>query len=101
MSNGQPYGQPQMDGQNYENKPYAPPPSYNAYGQQPQQHGNQQPYGNQPPYQAQQPGMPPPNNGGPPNGPGYGNEKMTFDQNFKIQRPKWNDLWAGILVCDL
>lgn len=24
-------------------------------------------------------------------------EKPTFDQAFKIDRPKWNDIWAGIL----
>ncbi|OIW30199.1 duf580 domain-containing protein [Coniochaeta ligniaria NRRL 30616] len=91
--------------QNYENKPYAQPPSYDPYGNQPQQYGNQQaygqpPYGNQQPYQQpypnQPPNMPPPNNG-PPNGAGYGDEKVTFDQSFKIQKPKWNDLWAGIL----
>jgi hypothetical protein len=106
MSNGQPYGQPpygqpQAEMQNYENKPDAPPPSYDPYANQPQQqYGGQPPYGNQQPYQQpypnQPPNMPPPNNG-PPNGGGYGDEKVTFDQNFKIQKPKWNDLWAGIL----
>ncbi|KAI9654487.1 MAG: putative choline transporter, neither null mutation nor overexpression affects choline transport [Bathelium mastoideum] len=25
------------------------------------------------------------------------NEKATFDQSFQLQRPKFNDLWAGIL----
>jgi len=25
-------------------------------------------------------------------------EKSTFEQVFTIERPKWNDLWAGILV---
>ncbi|KAF2676424.1 DUF580-domain-containing protein [Lentithecium fluviatile CBS 122367] len=33
---------------------------------------------------------------------GYGQqdygEKPNFDQKFKIDRPKWNDLWAGILL---
>jgi hypothetical protein len=24
--------------------------------------------------------------------------KQTFEETFKIARPKWNDLWAGILV---
>ncbi|PNS16350.1 Protein pns1 [Sphaceloma murrayae] len=28
--------------------------------------------------------------------PGYGGEKPTFDQAFVIDKPKWNDLWAGI-----
>ena len=63
------------------------------YQQQPQQ-GSQQ-YG-QPQYaqpQYGQPGPPPPNNG---YGNGYG-EKPMFDQVFKVEKPKWNDLWAGIL----
>lgn len=103
---GQPYGQPQSEYQNYGNQPYAQPPSYAPYGNQPQQYGNQQSYGqppvgNQQPYQQpypnQPPNIPPPNNG-PPNGGGYGDEKVTFDQSFKIQKPQWNDLWAGILV---
>ncbi|KAF3480907.1 protein PNS1 [Arthroderma uncinatum] len=25
------------------------------------------------------------------------NEKATFAQTFKIEKPKWNDLWAGVL----
>ena len=50
--------------------------------------------------------QPPPNCGhnydaGPPPqvptaGPGDG--KQTFDQAFKLEKPKYNDLWAGILV---
>ncbi|RYP52442.1 hypothetical protein DL768_002408 [Monosporascus sp. mg162] len=72
-----------------------PPPQ--AYGQPP--HGQppygQPPYG-QPQYGQPQYGQPPPP---PPNqdyGSGYG-EKTDFDQAFKIEGPKWNDLWAGIL----
>jgi hypothetical protein len=79
-----------------------PPPQ--AYQMQPPQGGY---YNNQPQYQ------PPYNNGygqpqhqpppGPPPGPppvdpkanGYG--APTFDQAFAIQKPKWNDTWAGIL----
>ncbi len=34
-------------------------------------------------------------NGAPPQVSG---EKLTFEQSFKIDKPKWNDLWAGILV---
>jgi hypothetical protein len=26
------------------------------------------------------------------------NNKQDFQQTFKITKPKWNDLWAGILV---
>ncbi|EEQ29834.1 pH nine-sensitive protein 1 [Microsporum canis] len=31
--------------------------------------------------------------------PAYGglDEKPTFEQTFKIEKPKWNDVWAGIL----
>lgn len=28
-----------------------------------------------------------------------GDGKQTFDQVFKLDKPKYNDLWAGILVC--
>ena len=48
-----------------------------------------------------QPYAPPP---GPPDGrqeyggSGYaGGEKQSFDQAFKIPKPKYNDLWAGLL----
>ncbi|KAH9904381.1 DUF580-domain-containing protein [Xylariomycetidae sp. FL2044] len=62
----------------------------NDYGQptygQPQQYG-------QPQYQQPQYGQP---------GPAYGqpngyNEKPMFDQAFKVEKPKYNDLWAAIL----
>jgi hypothetical protein len=26
------------------------------------------------------------------------NNKQDFQQTFKVPQPKWNDLWAGILV---
>ena len=34
------------------------------------------------------------------NGPAqeYGDEKQSFDQTFKIERPKFHDWWAGLLV---
>ena len=31
-------------------------------------------------------------------GPMTGDGKQTFDQTFKLDKPKYNDLWAGILV---
>ena len=39
--------------------------------------------------------MPPP----PTYGENFGKweEKPTFDQAFKVEKPKWNDIWAGIL----
>jgi len=62
-------------------------------------------------YQMQDPNYPPPQNAGytqaPPqysNIPGYGGAppptdgKNTFDAAFKVDKPKWKDVWAGILV---
>ncbi|KAH7018183.1 plasma-membrane choline transporter-domain-containing protein [Microdochium trichocladiopsis] len=89
-NNNNNYYQPQQN-------QYQPPPPPN-YGQQPYQ--KQEQYA-MPQYQQPQ-GPPPPqqsapyNNGGYSNGAGYG-EKPMFDQVFKIEKPKWNDLWAGIL----
>jgi hypothetical protein len=64
--------------------------------QPPQQEGQQ----NYPPPQ----GMPPQQNGGMPPPPSYnGNmnyspdQKPDFNQAFKVEKPKWNDLWAGLL----
>ncbi|KAI1771519.1 DUF580-domain-containing protein [Hypoxylon cercidicola] len=71
-----------------------------------QQGTNQPPYG-EPQYGQPQYGQPPfgqPQNNQPgPQGPapnyanGYGNEKPMFDQAFKVERPKFNDIWAGLL----
>jgi hypothetical protein len=54
------------------------------------EHGNG---GYQPPQNAPEakPAAPPPY---PDNPPPY----STFDEAFKIEQPKWNDLWAGLLV---
>lgn len=64
------------------------------YGQQPPQYGNNY--------------APPGNNYAPPQQPlpqqqnGYAPmdyaEKPTFDQAFKVERPKYNDWWAGLLL---
>ena len=71
---------------------YVPPPQQQMQ-YPPQAAGN----GYEPKYQ-----QPPPNygqdfqnTGAPPIGPGG---KQTFDQAFKLDKPKFNDLWAGILV---
>ncbi|KAK3325918.1 plasma-membrane choline transporter-domain-containing protein [Apodospora peruviana] len=89
--------------------PPGPPP--NTYQMQPMQDGGYN-YNQQPPYQGGQYGgngygndqyqgqqQPPPpfdpkQNG--PNGVPYG-PPPSYDEVFKIQKPKWNDLWAGIL----
>lgn len=70
---------------------------YNAGGGPPPMQYQQ----GQPPNGYQQPQYPPPNYGqtyqnNPPMNEGGG--KQTFDQAFKLDRPKYNDLWAGILV---
>ncbi|KAK7960330.1 hypothetical protein PG988_011544 [Apiospora saccharicola] len=72
------------------------PPQQGGYYQQ--QPPPQQPYGQQQPYPPQQGygGPPPPQQ----QQQAYahdGHEKMTFDQTFKVEKPKYNDLWAGIL----
>ena len=85
---------------------------YDQYGggyyQQPPQ-GQQQGYYNNAPPQGPYNGPPQGPYNGPP--PQYGNnnnqyannmgEKPSFDQAFAVPKPKWNDLWAGILVRDL
>ena len=49
---------------------------------------SQQPYPQQPPdYNQQQQHAPP-----------MSDNKQTFEQAFKVVKPKWNDLWAGVLV---
>ncbi|MCJ1358983.1 MAG: putative choline transporter, neither null mutation nor overexpression affects choline transport [Icmadophila ericetorum] len=77
---------------------------------QQQQYGMQQPqaYSNgayQPPQGQPEYPQPPPNYGGPQqkfnggmNGGGTIEGKETFDQAFKIERPKYNDIWAGVLL---
>lgn len=68
------------------------PPQNGGWGQQ----QSQPYYNNAPPPQQDYNGMPPP--------PSYGqnlnygaDQKPSFDQAFKIEKPKWNDLWAGLL----
>jgi hypothetical protein len=56
------------------------------YPQQPPQYDNRANYG-------------PPSGPPPPNGQQWGGEKPTFDQAFKVEKPKFNDIWAGLLVC--
>ncbi|KKA29600.1 hypothetical protein TD95_005449 [Thielaviopsis punctulata] len=95
---------------------YGHKPDQQQYGYPPQQHGWQQPYqqnqqqpvyGQQPQYENSQPApgnyqqAPPPND--PP--PAYSfypptndnKDNYTFNDAFQVQKPKWNDLWAGIL----
>ncbi|KAI5863722.1 DUF580-domain-containing protein [Durotheca rogersii] len=58
------------------------------------------PYGQ--PYQYGQYGQPGPQGSAPNYGYGQIEEKPMFDQAFRVERPKYNDLWAGIaflIVC--
>lgn len=95
MASGPPHGaaanyyqQPQgpqdtgySNGYNNNTAPYPPPQD------------GQKPFAQPPPQYGQNYAAP---NGPPPN-QAYG-EKPTFDQQFKLDKPKYNDLWAGILV---
>lgn len=89
---------------NYYNPNQQPPYGYSNGGG-----GYQQQYQPQPPpathqQQYQQPPQQPYQQAPPQNGNGYmpaqgygGNEKASFEEQFNIPKPKWNDLWAGIL----
>lgn len=75
--------QPQM---NYQQQPY-------QNGGQQQQHRNGQIYAQPPPsYSYGEPFNPQQNMAA------HGDEKPTFEQAFKIDKPKYNDIWAGILL---
>jgi hypothetical protein len=79
---------------------------YYAGGPPPQQpqgaYYQGQPYGQQPPQYNQSyapPQGPPPmqqQNGYQQNG--YGDNKQSFEQTFKLDKPKYNDWWAGLLL---
>ena len=86
------YQQPQQGYNGSYQPPQGPPPQ--QYGQQsqyqqgyppPQQQFDNQPYSQNPPTYG--------DNFVPPV-----DEKQTFQQTFKVQKPKFNDLWAGILL---
>lgn len=80
----------------------APQQPQDAYYQGQKNYGApQQQYGQQPPQYGQ--------NFAPPQGPppaqqqsgyaqqSYGDNKQTFEQTFKVDKPKFNDWWAGLL----
>ena len=66
---------------------YKGPEQYNNQGDRAQYALQQHQYSQQPPNYGQ-------NYDG---AAAEGGQKPTFDQAFKIERPRWNDLWAGIL----
>lgn len=65
-----------------------PPQAYNNVNPAPYQGGPEPKYQQAPPTYGQNYQGPPPMQG----------DKQTFDQTFKLDRPKYNDLWAGILA---
>lgn len=93
----------------YNNQYQAPPgPPPSGY-QQPQQQqfayagGPPLPQGQQLNHGSEEYGKPQPEY--PQNPPQYGSgftppmdDKQTFQQTFKIEKPKWNDLWAAVLL---
>jgi len=89
------YPQQNMGGVPYEQTGYqsypppstAPPPQQYQYQQQHQQ----QPYQPEPKYNQQPPTYG--QNFAPPQ-----DNKQTFQETFKIEKPKYNDIWAGLLV---
>ncbi|KAI9821269.1 MAG: putative choline transporter, neither null mutation nor overexpression affects choline transport [Pycnora praestabilis] len=86
-------GPPQQNGAadgyyNQQQTPMQPPPqAYNQNGNGYQEAKYQQ----APPGYGQDYGQ----SGAPPPVPG---SKPTFEQSFKLDKPKWNDLWAGVLL---
>lgn len=65
-----------------------PPQAYNNGNAVPYQGGPEPKYQQAPPTYGQNYQGAPPMQG----------DKHTFDQTFKLDRPKYNDLWAGILA---
>ncbi|KAK5944574.1 pH nine-sensitive protein 1 [Knufia obscura] len=89
----------------YYQQPYQPPPQ-TLYQGGPPAPANYQQYqqGPQQGYPPQQQEMYDGKQHYSQNPPEYGNsfqapmdDKQTFQQTFKIEKPKWNDLWAGLL----
>lgn len=70
---------------------YQPPPQGQQGGYYNNNYNNGQNYSQPPQYGDQNAPPPPPQVNGM-------SEKPSFDQAFAIQKPKWNDVWAGLLV---
>ncbi|CAG8335990.1 unnamed protein product [Penicillium nalgiovense] len=98
---GLPQGRPQPNYENYQqpNAPPAPYPQPNYPQPNYPQPNYQQPNYQQPSYQQPTYQQPPPE---PKPAPQYyqnvPESGYNFDQAFKIEKPKWNDLWAGLLL---
>jgi hypothetical protein len=72
---------------------YNPNQGFDAQGQSGYTNGYQQNGNYQPPAAEPKPPPPYPENAAPPPQSG-----QTFDQAFKVDGPKYNDIWAGLLV---
>lgn len=97
---GQSFAPPQ--GAPVQQPPPQPQPGYNGYNynapqppQQQQQYQYQNPY--QDPYQNQYQN-PGPEAKPPQHPPTYDQAVYGFEDAFKIEKPKYNDIWAGLLV---
>jgi hypothetical protein len=73
------------EGQQQYQQPTYPPPIQQSQQQQYAPLQPQQPYPQQPPKYGGQPVQ------------SNGNEKLGFEQTFKLEKPRYNDLWAAIL----
>ncbi|KAK0369952.1 hypothetical protein CLIM01_12688 [Colletotrichum limetticola] len=97
----QPYGESAgyYGGQQQQQQPPYDPKHTQQYNDGYQQDYNQQQNYQQPPPPPPQQGFDNGSNGYGYNAPpqGYDPEKYTFEEAFKIEKPKWNDLWAAIL----
>ncbi|KAK3370008.1 plasma-membrane choline transporter-domain-containing protein [Podospora didyma] len=89
--------QPPQNGYNYSNQP-PPQDGYNNYGNQPPPNNG---YANN--GQFAPPPYPPPTGNGP-SDPKYGGNNFggdapppSYDEVFKVEKPKYNDWWAGVL----
>ena len=83
---------------------YPPPQQYGQPSQQPQyDNSNQYAMNNNNNQYANTNQYAPNTNGQQPSAPPYQptDGKGSFDETFKVEKPKYNDLWAGILVCRL
>ncbi|KAI9795071.1 MAG: putative choline transporter, neither null mutation nor overexpression affects choline transport [Peltula sp. TS41687] len=69
--------------------PAAPPPM---------QYPPEPPFSNDGQYENSKPSQQPPTYRQDLNGIPSEGEKLTFDQRFKVEKPRWHDLWAGILL---
>jgi hypothetical protein len=84
--------------QEYQSPPPPQPSNGQLYVGGPPAPNNGQQYGAPQQEYEQKYGQQPPTYGEAFNPPQHSDQ--DFKDTFKITKPKWNDLWAGLLVCD-